>query len=53
MEAGRDIIEGACQMVLTAKQLAVKPKDMSTYQAYSGHSHTLSEAIKKLVSSLR
>jgi len=51
--AGRSIIDGACNMLMAAKQLAMNPKDPPTYQAYSTHSHSVSEAIKRLVSSIR
>lgn len=51
--AGRALIDGACSMVLAAKQLAVTPKDPPTYQQYSAHSHTVSEAIKRMVTALR
>ncbi|ESN92443.1 hypothetical protein HELRODRAFT_115799 [Helobdella robusta] len=53
MEAAREIVDGACEMVSAAKQLAVKPNDQNVYQAYSTHSHTLSEAMKKMVTSMR
>ena len=40
-------------MLLAAKQLAMNARDPPTYQSYSNHSHSLSEAIKRLVSSIR
>ena len=52
-KAGKDIIDGACNMVQAAKQLAANPKDPPTYQSYSAHSHSVSEAIKRIVSSIR
>ena len=51
--AGKGIIDGACNMLMAAKHLALNPKDPPTYQAYSAHSHSVSEAIKKLVLSIR
>ena len=51
--AGKSLIEGACQMLAAAKQLAINPKDPPTYQQYSNHSKSVSEAIKKLVSAIR
>jgi hypothetical protein len=51
--AGKDLIDGACNMILAAKQLAVNPRDPPIYQAYSTHSHSVSEAIKCLVSAVR
>jgi talin len=38
---------------MAAKNLAVNPKDPPTYQQYSSHSHSVSEAIKRLVSSIK
>ncbi|XP_061190935.1 talin-1-like isoform X4 [Saccostrea echinata] len=51
--AGKAMIDGACNMVTAAKQLAVNPKDPPTYQLYSNHSKSVSEAIKRLVSSIK
>lgn len=51
--AGLSLIDGACNMVMAAKNLAVNPKDPPTYQQYSSHSHSVSEAIKRLVSSIK
>ncbi|CAI9742944.1 talin-1-like isoform X1 [Octopus vulgaris] len=51
--AGMSMIDGACHMLQAAKQLAVNPKDPSTYQLYSNHSKSVSDAMKKLVSSIK
>ncbi|XP_060074093.1 talin-1-like isoform X2 [Ylistrum balloti] len=51
--AGKAMISGACSMVQAAKQLAVNPKDPPTYQLYSNYSKSVSDAIKKLVASIR
>ncbi|XP_021356551.1 talin-1-like isoform X2 [Mizuhopecten yessoensis] len=51
--AGNAMISGACSMVQAAKQLAVNPKDPPTYQLYSNYSKSVSDAIKRLVSSIR
>uniref|UniRef100_K1PFH4 Talin-2 n=1 Tax=Magallana gigas TaxID=29159 RepID=K1PFH4_MAGGI len=53
VSAGKAMIDGACHMVTAAKQLAVNPKDPPTYQLYSNHSKSVSEAIKRLVSSIK
>ncbi|XP_056003983.1 talin-1-like isoform X5 [Ostrea edulis] len=53
VSAGKAMIDGACSMVAAAKQLAVNPKDPPTYQLYSNHSKSVSEAIKRLVSSIK
>ncbi|CAL1533836.1 unnamed protein product, partial [Lymnaea stagnalis] len=52
-QSGKAMIEGACNMLQAAKQLAVNPKDPQTYQIYSFHSKSVSEAIKRLVSSIK
>uniref|UniRef100_A0A8W8NJ43 Talin-1 n=1 Tax=Magallana gigas TaxID=29159 RepID=A0A8W8NJ43_MAGGI len=53
VSAGKAMIDGACHMVTAAKQLAVNPKDPPTYQLYSSHPKSVSEAIKRLVSSIK
>ena len=51
--SGQTIIDGACNMVMAAKQLAINPKDPPTYQQYSAHSHSVSAGIKDLLSAIR
>lgn len=51
--AGKSMIDGACHMLQGAKQLAVNPRDPATYQLYSSHSKSVSDAIKHLVSSIK
>ena len=53
MIAGKAMMDGACHMLQAAKQLAVNPRDPATYQLYSGHSKSVSDSIKRLVSSIR
>jgi talin len=50
---GKSIIEGSCSMILAAKSLALNPKDPPTWQALANHSKSVSDSIKKLVSSIR
>jgi len=47
------LISGACKMLESAKQLSINPKDPGTYQAYSTHSKSVSDSIKRLVSAIR
>ena len=47
------MIDGACQMIEAAKQLAVSPRDPPTYQLYSAHSKAVSDAIKKLLAAIK
>ena len=51
--AGKALIDGGCNMLQAAKQLAINPKDPPTYQMYSNHSKSVSDAIKRLVSAIR
>jgi len=51
--AGKSIINGSCSMIDAAKSLAVNPKDPPTWQALASHSKSVSDSIKKLVSSIR
>ena len=53
VSAGKAMIGGASNMVQAAKQLAVNPKDPPTYQMYSSHSKSVSDAIKRLVASIK
>merc|ERR1712123_287400 len=52
-DSGKQIIEGSCAMIHSAKSLAVNPKDPPTWQALANSSKSVSDAIKKLVSSIR
>ena len=40
-------------MIMSAKSLALNPKDPPTWQALANHSKNVSDSIKKLVSSIR
>lgn len=51
--AGKSIIDGSCSMILAAKSLALNPKDPPTWQSLANHSKSVSDSIKKLVSSIR
>merc|ERR1712223_815097 len=53
IESGHFIIEGSCSMIHSAKSLAVNPKDPPTWQSLANSSKSVSDAIKKLVSSIR
>lgn len=50
---GKSIIDGSCSMISAAKSLALNPKDPPTWQALANHSKSVSDSIKKLVSSIR
>ncbi|XP_055631381.1 talin-2 isoform X3 [Toxorhynchites rutilus septentrionalis] len=51
--AGRGILDGAVDMVKTAKVLAMTPTDPPVWQQLAIHSRNVSESIKKLASSIR
>merc|ERR1719367_2295401 len=53
LESGQQIILGSCNMIHSAKSLAVNPKDPPTWQALANSSKAVSDSIKRLVSSLR
>ncbi|XP_070498321.1 talin-2 isoform X3 [Chironomus tepperi] len=53
LNAGRGILDGAVEMVKTAKVLAVTPTDPPIWQQLAIHSKSVSESIKKLASSIR
>merc|ERR1719471_1431347 len=53
LDSGKQIIDGSCAMIHSAKSLAVNPKDPPTWQALANSSKAVSDSIKKLVSSLR
>lgn len=53
LEAGRKIIDSSCSVIRSAKSLIVMPRDPPTWQQFASHSKTVSDSIKKLVSSIR
>lgn len=53
LEAARRIIDSSSSVIRTAKSLVVMPRDPPTWQQFASHSKTVSDSIKKLVSSIR
>ncbi len=53
LDSGAFIIEGSCSMIQSAKSLAVNPRDPPTWQSLANSSKAVSDAIKRLVSSIR
>lgn len=53
LDAGRKIIDSSCSVIKTAKSLIVMPRDPPTWQQLASHSKTVSDSIKRLVSSIR
>lgn len=53
IDAGEKIIDSSCSVIQTAKSLVVMPKDPPTWQQFANNSKNVSDAIKKLVNSIR
>ncbi|VDN27479.1 unnamed protein product [Gongylonema pulchrum] len=51
--SGREMLDASCEMIMTAKQLALSPTDASTWQRLADNSKVVSESIKRLVASIR
>ncbi|GFY46974.1 talin-2 [Trichonephila inaurata madagascariensis] len=51
--AGKSIIDGSCNMIMSAKSLVVNPKDPPTWQTLANNSKNVSDSIKKLVASIK
>ena len=50
---GKSIIDASCNMILAAKALALNPKDPPGWQTLANHSKSVSDSIKKLVTSIK
>ena len=53
LDAGKQIINGSVAMIYSAKSLAVNPQDPPTWQSLANSSKSVSDSIKKLLSSIR
>jgi talin len=51
--ATRALLDGAIGMIDAAKLLAANPRDPATHHMYAAQTHTLSEAVKSVVSAIR
>nr|XP_022902800.1 talin-2 isoform X2 [Onthophagus taurus] len=52
LDAGRKIIDSSCAVIQAAKSLVVLPKDPPTWHQFASNSKNVSDAIKKLISSI-
>ncbi|KAK9743863.1 FERM central domain [Popillia japonica] len=52
VDAGRKIIDSSCAVIRAAKSLVVMPKDPPTWHQFASNSKNVSDAIKKLISSI-
>lgn len=50
---GKSIIDASSSMILSAKSLALNPKDPPGWQTLANHSKNVSDSIKKLVTSIK
>uniref|UniRef100_A0A915Q6F4 FERM domain-containing protein n=1 Tax=Setaria digitata TaxID=48799 RepID=A0A915Q6F4_9BILA len=53
LSSGKDMLDASCEMIITAKQLAVSPADAPTWQRLADNSKVVSESIKRLVTFIR
>lgn len=53
IQAGENIIDSSCSVILAAKSLVVMPKDPPTWQQFASNSKNVSDSIKMLVNSIR
>ncbi|VDP18062.1 unnamed protein product, partial [Onchocerca flexuosa] len=51
--SGKEMLDASCEMIITAKQLAMSPADALTWQRLADNSKVVSESIKRLVTSIR
>uniref|UniRef100_A0A8C4YGH1 Talin 2 n=1 Tax=Gopherus evgoodei TaxID=1825980 RepID=A0A8C4YGH1_9SAUR len=47
------MLESSALLIKTARSLAINPKDPPTWSVLAGHSHTVSDSIKSLITSIR
>ncbi|XP_062998915.1 talin-2 [Elgaria multicarinata webbii] len=53
LTSARTMLESSSSLIKTARSLAINPKDPSAWSILAGHSHTVSESIKSLITSIR
>ncbi|XP_075388535.1 talin-2 isoform X2 [Tenrec ecaudatus] len=51
--SAKTMLESSSHLIRTARSLAINPKDPPTWSVLAGHSHTVSDAIKGLITSIR
>ncbi|XP_076781534.1 talin-2 isoform X3 [Arvicanthis niloticus] len=51
--SARTMLESSSYLIRTARSLAINPKDPPTWSVLAGHSHTVSDSIKSLITSIR
>uniref|UniRef100_A0A8D0LAS3 Talin 2 n=1 Tax=Sphenodon punctatus TaxID=8508 RepID=A0A8D0LAS3_SPHPU len=53
LTSARIMLESSSLLIKTARSLAINPKDPPTWSVLAGHSHTVSDSIKSLITSIR
>ncbi|XP_015275713.1 PREDICTED: talin-2 [Gekko japonicus] len=53
LTSAKTMLESSSSLIKTARSLALNPKDPPTWSVLAGHSHTVSESIKSLITSIR
>ncbi|XP_054693128.1 talin-2 [Grus americana] len=51
--SAKTMLESSSLLIKTARSLAINPKDPPTWSVLAGHSHTVSDSIKSLITSIR
>uniref|UniRef100_A0A8C3H3Y1 Talin 2 n=1 Tax=Corvus moneduloides TaxID=1196302 RepID=A0A8C3H3Y1_CORMO len=51
--SAKTMLESSSSLIKTARSLAINPKDPPTWSVLAGHSHTVSDSIKSLITSIR
>ncbi|XP_078007310.1 LOW QUALITY PROTEIN: talin-2 [Phascolarctos cinereus] len=51
--SAKTMLESSSLLIRTARSLAINPKDPPTWSVLAGHSHTVSDSIKSLITSIR
>ncbi|XP_074090406.1 talin-2 isoform X3 [Macrotis lagotis] len=51
--SAKTMLESSSFLIRTARSLAINPKDPPTWSVLAGHSHTVSDSIKSLITSIR
>lgn len=51
--AAKTMLESSTGLIQTARSLAVNPKDPPKWSVLAGHSRTVSDSIKKLITNMR
>lgn len=53
LAAARTMLESSTGLIQTARSLAANPKDPPQWSVLAGHSRTVSDSIKKLITGMR